>query len=227
MIGRMHDDRGRVTIPGFYDNVVKPTQGELEKWQSLSFKEAAVAAEAGATELAGGEQGMPVLERLWARPTLDCNGIVGGYTGKGAKTIIPATASAKISMRLVADQKPATIAKAFCDFVSANTPAGFASEVAISAEAAPVLLRTDTPAMKAAQEAYAEGFGRPPAFIRCGASVPVTEVIQRLLGIDAVMMGFGLPTSNLHSPNERFSLGQLYGGSLTAAAFYEGLAERP
>jgi acetylornithine deacetylase/succinyl-diaminopimelate desuccinylase-like protein len=226
IVAGMHDDGGRVTIPGFYDDVIPASDEELAEWRKLPFDAVGLAREAGVGELAGGESGRDALERMWARPTLDCNGIVGGYTARGSKTIIPASASAKISMRLVAAQKPSRVADALRSFVAGATPAGCGSEVVVAAEAAPVCLRTDTQAMDAARRAYVEGFGREPALIRCGASVPVTEVIQRLLGVDAVMMGFGLPTSNLHSPNENFALSQLHGGSLTAAAFYGELARR-
>lgn len=224
MVGQMHDADGRVTVPGFYDDVVPLTDRELQAWSQLPFDEAAYRADLGVDRLAGGEKDASPLVRMWGRPTLDCNGIVGGYTGPGCKTIIPARASAKISMRLVPDQDPAKIVAGFKQFAAEGTPPGIKSAVSVLAEARPVLLTTDSPAMSAAKEAYREGFGREPAMIRCGASVPVTELIQRLLGLDAVMMGFGLPEDRLHSPNERFSLQQLYGGAATSAAFLGNLA---
>ncbi len=224
MVGLMHDDAGRVTIPGFYDDVRPLGDDERLAWDELPFDEVALAHEAGVKTLAGGELGLPVLERMWARPTLDCNGIVGGYTEKGSKTIIPAEATAKISMRLVPDQRPEKIVEGFAQFVAEHVPPGLSVEVVVNAEASPVLLASDSPAMAAARDAYAEAFGCQPTLIRCGASVPVTEQIQRLLGIDAVMMGFGLPSDQLHSPNERFALAQLYQGAVASAAFLHNLA---
>jgi acetylornithine deacetylase/succinyl-diaminopimelate desuccinylase-like protein len=224
MIADMHDATGRVTIPGFYDDVVRPTDEELLAWSRLPFDQAKVAADLGLDRLAGGEAHLPALERCWARPTLDCNGIVGGYTAPGAKTIIPARASAKISMRLVANQDPERIVKAFQQFVAAHTPASIRATVCPMAKGRPVLLKTDSPAIRAARRAYVEAFGRDAVLIRCGASVPVTELIQRILGLEAVMMGFGLPDGRPHSPNERLSLQQVYCGAMAAAALLNNLA---
>lgn len=226
IISQMHDDSGRVTIPGFYDDVNDLTQQEFDSWQKLPFNENAFASELGLHALAGGEDGYSALERLWARPTLDCNGIIGGYTAPGPKTVIPSTALAKISMRLVPSQNPEHIVRQIEEFLSRHTPSGMQAELSVMTKARPVLLQTDSPAMSAAKAAYAEGFGQEPALIRCGASVPVTELIQRLLGIDAVLMGFGLPDDRLHSPNERFALDQLYGGAIASAAFMQNFAGR-
>jgi len=224
IISQMRDEAGRVSIPGFYDDVVPPSDEEVRSWGQLPFDQSQYAAELGLTELAGGEKDLPVLVRLWARPTLDCNGIVAGHTAEGLKTIIPSRAAAKISMRLVGDQDPDKIAAAFQRFVSEHTPDGVKSEVAVRAKARPVRLETDSPPMAAAKQAYCDAFGREPTMIRCGASVPVTELIQRILALDAVMMGFGLPDDRLHSPNERFSLEQFHRGAMTAAGFLENLA---
>ena len=219
LVAAMHDADGRVTIPGFYDDVQPLTDAERDTWRQLPFDEAEYAAGLGAGALAGGEAGYGVLERRWARPTLDCNGIFGGYTGPGAKTIIPAEAHAKISMRLVPSQDPAKVAAGFRQFVADNAPPGMTARVDEYAAARPVLLKTDTPAMAAGRAALGEAFGAEAALIRCGASVPVTELVQRILGLDAVLMGFGLPDDNLHAPNERFPLDQLWRGSIAAAAF--------
>jgi acetylornithine deacetylase/succinyl-diaminopimelate desuccinylase-like protein len=224
IISQMHDERGGITIPGFYDDVIPTSDEEVRRWNELPFDQERYAAELGLTHLAGGEKDLPVLVRLWGRPTLDCNGIVGGHTAEGLKTIIPSKASAKISMRLVPNQDPDKIVAGFEKFLTEYTPRGVSSEVAVRAQARPVLLKTDSPAMTAAKQAYCEGFGREPALIRCGASVPVTELIQRILGLDAVMMGFGLPDDRLHSPNERFPLDQFYRGAATSGAFMENLA---
>ena len=161
----------------------------------------------------------------WARPTLDCNGIFGGYTGPGSKTIIPAEAHAKVSMRLVPDQRPERIVAGFRRFVAENTPPGMTARVEEYAAARPVMLDTTSPAIVAAKAALSEAFGADVAMIRCGASVPVTELIQRILGLDAALMGFGLPDDNLHAPNEKFPLRQLWQGSIAAAAFLHNLRD--
>ena len=225
LLGAMHDDNGSVAIPGFYDRVVALTDQERNAWADLPFDETEYARSLGTDVLAGGERGYSVLERRWARPTLDANGIVGGYTGRGAKTIIATTASVKISTRLVPCQDPAEVAAGVRRFVEANTPPGLRASVRVGALARPVLLKTDSPAMEAGKAALSESFGRRPVLIRCGASVPVTELFQRLLGLDAVLMGFGLPDDNIHSPNEKFDLEQLWRGSVAAAAFLNNLRE--
>ena len=224
MISAMHDDNGRVTIEGFYDDVLPLEEAERRQWENLPFDEAAYARQLGVDELGGGEKGYSVLERRWARPTLDCNGIAGGYSGLGAKTIIPSKAAAKVTMRLVANQDPAEIYAGLARFVSENTPPGIKAAVKKSIGARPVLLKTTSPAMTAAKSALAEAFEAAPVLIRCGASVPITEIIQRVLGIDPVLMGFGLPDDGLHAPNERFSLDQLYRGSVAVASLMEKLA---
>ena len=225
MIAKLHDSTGRITIPGYYDDVIDASEQELAEWGKLPFDESAYAADLGLDTLAGGEKGISALARLWARPTLDCNGIVGGFTDPGAKTIIASKASAKISMRLVPGQDPDKVVTAFKNFAAENTPGGLTSQVQVMATARPVMVRTDSPEMSAAKGAFKEGFGTDPAMIRCGASVPVTELIQRILGVDAVLMGFGLPEDRLHSPNEKFRLDQLYNGAVTSAAFLQRLGE--
>ena len=226
MIAQMHTPDGRVTIPGFYDDVLALTDSERQEWAKLPFDETEYAASLGVDVLAGGEKGFGILERRWARPTLDCNGIVGGHTGAGAKTIIPASASTKITTRLVPNQDPEKIAAGFRQFLAERTPAGTRATMSISAGARPVLLAKDSPAMEAAKASYLESFGRESAFIRCGATVPVTELIQRLLGLDAVLLGLGLPDDNLHGPNERFRLDHLWRGSVASAAFMQQIGHR-
>ncbi len=226
IIAAMHDENGRVTIPGFYDDVLPATDAELKAWAALPFDEKAYAARHGVAALAGGERDRSIFERLWSRPTLDCNGINGGYTGKGVKTVIPSEAYTKITMRLVPHQKPEKIAAGLKQFIAEHTPAGVSVGVTIGQSASAVLLKTDTPEMQAARKAVREAFGSEVAMIRCGASIPITEVIQRLMGLDAVLMGFGLPDDNLHAPNEKFSLQQLWKGSHAAAAFLQAMADK-
>jgi len=226
IVAAMHDDTGRVTLPGFYDDVLTPSDQELADWGKLPFDQGACAEAMGVKCLGGGERGLPSLTRIWARPTLDANGIVGGYTGPGAKTIIPAEVTAKISMRLVPDQNPEKIAAGMQEFVAAHTPPGVKATVDLHSTGRPVLLNTSGPAIQAARAAMSEAFGRETTFIRCGASIPVTELFQRLLGLDAAMMGFGLPDDAPHSPNEKLALAQLHGGAVASAAFMAELAGR-
>jgi len=224
LVAGMTDGAGRVTLPGFYDDVLALTDAEREQWDTLPFDEADYACSLGVEALGGGEAGLSALERRWARPTLDANGIVGGYTGPGSKTIIPSEASVKVSMRLVPDQDPEKIVEGFRQYVAEHTPPGIRAEVTLNAGARPVMIDPDSPAMAAGRDALTEAFGRRPAMIRCGASVPITELFQRLLGLDAVLMGFGLPDDNLHSPDEHYRLEQFYGGSVASAAMMSNLA---
>ena len=225
LVAKMHDENGAVTIPGFYDDVLPVCDETRDAWQSLPFDADAHAERLGVDALAGGETAHSPLERNWARPTLDCNGIYGGYQGPGDKTIIPTHAGAKITMRLVAHQDPEQIVAAFQQFVAENTPAGIRAQIDVRSSSRPVLLDANSPAAQAGHAAMEEAFGLPPVAIRCGASVPITEVFQRVLGLDAVLLGVGLPTDRLHSPNEHFRLDQLYRGAKMAAAFLQNLAE--
>jgi acetylornithine deacetylase/succinyl-diaminopimelate desuccinylase-like protein len=219
MVAGMHDAGGRITLPGFYDDVIELSDQERQGWDDLPFDAEKYAASMGTDALGGGEKAFSDLERLWSRPTLDCNGFVGGYTGPGSKTIIPSTASVKISTRLVPNQRPEKIIESIREYIASNTPPGVTAKMEVFAGARPVMMARDSSAVRAASDALQEAFGKPAAMIRCGASVPVTELFQRILGIDAVMMGFGLPGDRLHSPNERFALKQFSRGSLAAAAF--------
>jgi acetylornithine deacetylase/succinyl-diaminopimelate desuccinylase-like protein len=224
MVAGMHDADGRITLPGFYDDVIELSDDERQGWANLPFDAGKYAEAMGVTALGGGEKAFSDLERLWSRPTLDCNGISGGYTGPGSKTIIPSSASVKISMRLVPNQRPEKIVEAIQQYVRENTPTGVTCQMEVHAGARPVLMGRDSTAARAASDALEEAFGKPAVMIRCGASVPVTELFQRILGHDAIMMGFGLPSDRLHSPNERFALKQFSRGSLAAAAFISNLA---
>jgi len=223
MIAAMHDESGKVALPGFYDDVRPISEAERRAWAELPFDEERYARNLG-TEPLGGERGHSVLERLWARPTLDCHGIVGGYQGPGAKTVIPASATAKLSMRLVPDMQPERVVRAFEQFVTDHTPAGVTARIKVNTKARPVLVPPDSPAIDAAKAALTEAFAAPVALARNGASVPITELIQRILGIEPIMMGFGLPDDHLHSPNERFRLEQFYGAIAASAAVLKNLA---
>jgi acetylornithine deacetylase/succinyl-diaminopimelate desuccinylase-like protein len=225
LIAKLHDKDGRVTIPGFYDDVEDASAQEQAAWTVLNFDERAHAEQLGLDALAGGERGYTALQRNWARPTLDCNGIVGGHIGPGSKTVLPAQAIVKLSMRLVSHQNPETITTAFRQFVADNTPAGIRSEVRVFAAARPVKLGLTPPGAAALGKAVDEVFHLPLIPIRCGASIPITEIFQRVLGLNGVVTGFGLPDANVHSPNENIPLEQLHNGARAMTLFFQAVAD--
>ena len=226
IIAAMHDAEGAITLPGFYDDIVSPSDIELQTWEELESHEMAdQVASFGVRDLAGGEKAYGLFERIWSRPSLDCNGITGGYQGLGDKTIIPSTATAKMSIRLAPCQDFAKIVASIDEFVRINTPDGVESKVVHGAAGSPVLLNIDTPIAEAGKEAMADGYGKEPIFVRCGASVPITEVFQRIMGLDAVMLGMGLPTDKIHSPNENIPVMQIINGAAMSASFMQRLGE--
>jgi acetylornithine deacetylase/succinyl-diaminopimelate desuccinylase-like protein len=223
IIAALHDAHGRVTVPGFYDRVRPLEDAERAELARVPFDLGAYRAAAGPA--AGwGEEGYSVLERLGARPTLDVNGLWSGWTGPGAKTVLPARASAKVSMRLVPDQDPDEIARLFAAHVTALAPAGARVGVRALHGGWPALVDRDLPAMRAAARAYELAFGRPPVYTREGGTIPVVALLQQVLGLPSVLMGFGLPDDNLHAPNERFLVANYHRGIDTAIAFLEYLA---
>jgi len=226
IISGLVNRRGRVTIPGFYSRVKPPTPEERRMWASLPFREEAYLQELG-VEIAPGEEGFTVLERRWVRPTLDVHGISGGFAGEGMKTVIPARAAAKISMRLVPDQDPEEIARRFTRKVHRLAPPGVRVQVKVLASGRPVLVDPTHPAMRAAARALEETFGRPPVFIREGGSIPVVSHFHEILQAPTVLMGFGLPDDNLHAPNERFHLANFSRGIRAVARFLQYLPESP
>ena len=202
-LGKLADDQGRIALPGFYDRV-KPVAAALAgEWRAMGFDEAAFLGDIGLRAPAG-EQGMPGLERLWARPTADINGIWGGYTGPGAKTVIPAEAFAKVSFRLVPDQDPDAVADAFRRFLAAHLPADAKAEVRVLSGAPGIEVAADSPAIRAAREVLTEEYHRPALLVGSGGSIPVVSSLKRILGIDSLLMGFGLDDDQVHSPNEKF-----------------------
>jgi acetylornithine deacetylase/succinyl-diaminopimelate desuccinylase-like protein len=221
IVTALKDRNGRILIPGFYERVVPPSQKERDAWARLPFDEKAYTEfEMGAKELTG-EPGVPLFERVWARPTLEVHGIRGGFTGEGAKTVIPARAVAKISTRLVADQRVDESIRQFTDAVKAATPRGVTAEVKVLHSGAPSLTNPDNPFIRAGAEALKETFGKDTVYIRSGGSIPIVGVFDRYLGIPSVMMGFGLPDDNLHAPNEKFHLPNFYRGIETIARYLE------
>jgi acetylornithine deacetylase/succinyl-diaminopimelate desuccinylase-like protein len=217
----LKDRDGYIRIPGFYDRVVPPSQKERDAWARLPFDEKEYAEkEMGARELVG-EPGVPLFERVWARPTFEVHGIRGGFTGEGAKTVIPARATAKISMRLVADQRPNEAAEQLRGAVKAACPRGVTAELKVLNIGAPSLTNPDNRFIHAAAEAMKQIFGKETVYIRSGGSIPIVGVFDAYLAIPSVMMGFGLPDDNLHAPNEKFYLPNFYRGIDAVERFLE------
>lgn len=226
LLASLHNTDGTINLPNFYADVIPLTDAEREAWRALPFDEAAMKRELNLTELAG-EAGFTTLERRWARPTCDVNGITTGYQGDGAKTVIPSAASAKVSFRLVPDQDPEAIKVEFEKAMRDRLPPGITMKIAYHGCSPGVMTPHDSKAAKLAAEAVEIGFGQPPAFIREGGSIPVVGLFKETLGVDTLLVGFGLPDDRLHSPDEKFDLAQFYAGQRTAAALYERLSKLP
>jgi acetylornithine deacetylase/succinyl-diaminopimelate desuccinylase-like protein len=225
VIAKLKDDNGRILIPHFYDKVRKPTEDELRAWNSLPFNEAEyLKNELGSKELTG-EPGFSVQERTWARPTLEVHGMPGGFTGAGAKTVIPSKAVAKVSMRIVPDMKPEEIFKLYSDYVMSIVPRGIELKVRCLSMGEPSIIPTDNRYIQMATQAMKEVFNKDTVFIRSGGSIPIVSEFDRHLKIPSVMMGFGLPDDNLHAPNEKFHIPNYYRGIESIVRFMEKLGE--
>jgi acetylornithine deacetylase/succinyl-diaminopimelate desuccinylase-like protein len=221
----LKDRDGHIQIPGFYDRVQPPSPKERSAWASLPFDEKEYTEkEMGAKELVG-EPGVPLFERVWARPTLEVHGIRGGFTGEGAKTVIPARAVAKISTRLVGNQRVDEAVEQFKAAVKAACPKGVTAEVKLLHSGEASLTNPDNPFIHASAEAMKQVFGKETVYIRSGGSIPIVGVFDRYLGIPSVMMGFGLPDDNLHAPNEKFHLPNFYRGIEAVARYLEVLGK--
>jgi acetylornithine deacetylase/succinyl-diaminopimelate desuccinylase-like protein len=223
VIAKLKDENGKILIPGFYDNVEKPTLAELKAWKALPFDEEHYReTEVGSISLTG-EPGLSVLERTWARPTLDVHGMPGGFIGAGAKTVIPAKAVAKVSMRLVPDMTPAESFAKYKAYVESLTPKGIVLEVRLIHSGDPIVVSTDNEFVKAATEAMHAVFGKETVFVRGGGSIPIVGDFVRELKTPTVMMGFGLPDDNLHAPNEKFHLANFHRGIESIVRFLSGV----
>jgi acetylornithine deacetylase/succinyl-diaminopimelate desuccinylase-like protein len=218
--GLRDPESGRILIPGFYDAVRDLEPWEREAWQALPHDDAAYREGLGVPELFG-EEGYTTLERAWARPTCDVNGIWGGYQGKGAKTVLPAKAGAKISMRLVADQEPEEIARLFTEYVQALAPPGVTVEVVDVHGAGPVVVDVDGPLAEAAIGALEDVWGKAPFKIREGGSIPIVGTFSEVLAAPILLVGMGLPDDRLHSPNEKFNISHFYNGIRTIVRLLE------
>jgi acetylornithine deacetylase/succinyl-diaminopimelate desuccinylase-like protein len=225
LLSKMKDASGHVLIPGMYDDVRPPSPEEKHSWSILPFDEIDfLKSEVGSPCLTG-EPGYSVFERTWARPTLEVHGIAGGYTAPGAKTVIPAKATAKVSMRMVPDQNPEKIVAAFKKFVKDNTPAGIETEVRILSAGPAIVVNPDHSAIRVAARAFADILGRETVFIRSGGSIPIVGDFATHLRIPTILMGFGLPDDGLHSPNEKYNIANYYTGIMTIAHFLEQYGE--
>jgi len=221
LLAKAKNAEGVIQIPGFYDAVSEPAAAELESWKSLPFDEPEyLKTEIGATAITG-EPGRSVFEKTWSRPTLEVHGIAGGFTGAGSKTVIPAKALAKVSFRLVPDQKPEEVVAAFRAWVKENAPKGIEVTVNVLGASPGLLVNPDHPAIAVAADVFEESLGRKTVFTRSGGSIPIVGDFAKHLGIPTVLMGFGLPDDGLHSPNEKFKLANYYQGIATVAYFLE------
>ena len=221
IISKLKDADGKILIPGFYDDVQKPTDDELKAWGRLPFDEEEYRkAEVGSSVLTG-EPGYSVLYRTWARPTLEVHGMPGGYTAPGAKTVIPARASAKVSMRLVPNQDADDILKKYTDFVKKLTPRGISINIKVHSKGPACVVNTDNPYARASVEAMHEVFGKDTVYIRSGGSIPIVTQFDKDLKIPSIMMGMGLPDDNLHAPNEKFHIPNFYRGIESIIRFFQ------
>jgi acetylornithine deacetylase/succinyl-diaminopimelate desuccinylase-like protein len=222
MLAAMVNEHGQVQVPGFYDDVEPLSPRERAEFAKLPFDEAAFMKQVGVTGLSG-EQGFSTLERRWARPTFDINGLWSGYQGEGAKTILPARAGAKFSFRLVPRQDPKKLTAALEKRLAELCPAGIKMELVDFHGAPGVVVPLDSPYIAAAERAIEQGFGRKPVFMREGGSIPVVATFRELLEVDTLLLGWGLDDDNTHSPNEKFSLADFHRGIKASAHLWREL----
>jgi succinyl-diaminopimelate desuccinylase len=223
LLAALKDRRGRIGIPGFYDDVLPLEPWEREMMARLPFDEAAYRAMLGVDALTG-EEGFSPLERKWARPTCDVCGLYGGYEGEGSKTIIPSRVGAKVSFRLVPRQDPQKVTAAFGQYLRSQLPPGVRLEVQAYHSDPGVVVPVKSPGMEAAKRALKAGFGKDPVLIRGGGSIPVVSTFRQELQVDCLLLGFGLPDDNTHSPNEKFCLKDFHRGIKTSAYLWQELA---
>jgi acetylornithine deacetylase/succinyl-diaminopimelate desuccinylase-like protein len=223
MLSQMKDRGGRIKVPGFYDDVVPLSEEERKAWASLPFNERKFKKDFGIPKVTG-ETGYTTLERTWARPTFEINGLLSGFTGEGAKTVLPAVAMAKVSMRLVPNQHPDKIAELFEAYVKDIAPGTVELKITRMHGGKPWMTSYDNPFVQAAGRAIEKGFGRKPVFTREGGSIPVVSTFQEELGLPSVLFGVGLPDENAHAPNEKLDVANFHGGIISSAILYEEIA---
>jgi len=224
IVAQLKNDKGRITIPGFYDKVLPLTDLERRNLTELPFDETKYLKEIGSPALIG-EEGYTTYERCWARPTLDPNGIVGGFIGEGAKTVIPSTASCKVSMRLVPNQDPEEIADLFESYIKELCPPTVKCDITRHHGGQPYMLPLENPVVAKLARALERGFGKAPVYVREGGSIPIVAVFKQILGCYTVLLPLGLPDENCHSPNENFHLPNFFAGMRASAYFMKEIAE--
>jgi acetylornithine deacetylase/succinyl-diaminopimelate desuccinylase-like protein len=225
ILAQMKDRGGRVKIPGFYDDVVALQEEERQAWAALPYNEKQYKKDFGIPKVFG-ETGYTTLERTWARPTFEVNGLLSGFTGEGAKTVLPALAMAKVSMRLVPNQTPDRIAELFEAHLRDVAPKTVELKITRMHGGKPWMTSYDNPFVQAAGRAIERGFGRKPVFTREGGSIPVVSTFQEELGLPSVLFGVGLPDENAHAPNEKLDVANFHGGIISSAFLYEEIAKR-
>jgi len=223
IISKLKDSKGKILIPGFYKGMKAPSKDELKTWKRLPFNEEHYRKTEVGSKVLTGEPGYSVLYRTWARPTLEVHGMPGGFTAPGAKTVIPARAFAKVSMRLVPNQDPDDVLKKYTKFVRKLTPKGIETNIKVFSKGPACVVGTNNRFIKAATEALRDVFKKDTVFIRSGGSIPIVTDFQDVLKIPSVMMGFGLPDDNLHAPNEKFHIPNFYRGIESIIRFFEKL----
>jgi acetylornithine deacetylase/succinyl-diaminopimelate desuccinylase-like protein len=221
LLAKAKDADGHIQIAGVYDDVTPPAPAEIESWQKLPFSEEEfLRSGVGSTSLTG-EPEQSVLARTWARPTFEVHGIAGGFTGAGSKTVIPAKAVAKVSLRLVPHQDPKKVLEAVKQWVQDQTPKGIQTEVRVLGTGPAISVNPDHPAIDVAAQVFSEMLGQPTVFTRSGGSIPIVGEFAEFLHIPTVLMGFGLPDDGLHSPNEKYRISNYYTGIRTIARFLD------
>ena len=223
VLAQMKERGGRIRIPGFYDDVRELSEAERAEWRKLPFNETRYRNELGAPKLFG-ESGYSTLERVWARPTFEVNGLLSGFTGEGAKTVLPAMAMAKVSMRLVPDQDPKRVADLFEAYLKKIAPKTVEMKLTRMHGGKPWMTEFDNKYVRAAGRAIELGFGKSPVFNREGGSIPVVSTFQEELGLPSVLFGIGLPDENAHAPDEKLDLGNFHNGIIASAYLYQEIA---
>lgn len=221
LLAKAKDPEGHIQIPGAYEGVIPPDAAESESWRQLPFSEEEFLRDEVGSSALTGEPEQSVFDRIWARPTFEVHGIAGGFTGAGSKTVIPAKATAKVSMRLVPGQNPEQVVSALKEWVQKNTPKGIQTNVRVLGASPAVSVNPNHPAIHTAAKAFSAVLGKPTVFVRSGGSIPIVGEFATQLGIPTVLMGFGLPDDGLHSPNEKYRISNYYMGIRTIALFLQ------